>query len=74
MTSIVLSPLPAAAAFDYQFHHPYERKRIEMIMYYADMAEVRLNESKRQLSFRINKRLGAWPASRCVCRRDPGRP
>eukprot|EP00938_MAST-03A_sp_MAST-3A-sp1_P002696 g2696.t1 len=41
----------------FSFHHPYERKVINMIMYYTDMALVCVQRLRREFSFKVHKKL-----------------
>ena len=41
----------------YSFHHPYQRKIIDMQMNYRDMGAIELNRSKRELRFKIQRKL-----------------
>ncbi len=42
----------------YEFHHPYDRRQITMVMYYTDMAAVVLKGCN--LGFKINHDLCKW--------------
>ena len=41
----------------FSFHHPYERKVINMVMYYTDMALVSVQRLRREFSFKVHKKL-----------------
>ena len=41
----------------FTFHHPYERKVINMVMYYSDMALVSVQRLRREFSFKVHKKL-----------------
>jgi hypothetical protein len=42
---------------EYQFHHPYDRKVVSMVMYYRDMSNAMISDRKRELQFKIMRRL-----------------
>lgn len=46
----------------FSFHHPYEHKVVEMVMFYRDMRAVNLNAHQRLLRFRIARRLAQFGA------------
>lgn len=44
----------------YVFHHPFEKKQINMVMYYNHMEQVKVSTARRELRFRIGHRLGEF--------------
>jgi hypothetical protein len=56
------SKLPCPVTFyqdhcRYLFQHPFERKEIQMVMYYKDMQQVQLSVQEKSLRFRIDHAL-----------------
>ena len=56
------SKFPSPVYFDrdccrYSFHHPFQRKVVEMRMNYRDMTDVVLDAKTRELRFKIGRRL-----------------
>lgn len=47
----------------FSFHHPYEHKVVDMVMYYRDMRGITLNVHQRMLRFRIARRLEQFGSS-----------